>query len=98
MSARVVHVLICGDVQGVGFRAWVHHHAALKGLSGWVRNRRDGTVEAVFSGPDDLVEAMLTACRQGPASARVSAVEVLPGTEMPDGRANPGSFDVLATV
>jgi acylphosphatase len=97
LSARVVHVLVRGDVQGVGFRAWVRHHAELNGLAGWVRNRRDGTVEAVFSGPDDLVEAMLAACRHGPAAARVSEVEVLPEAEFHEGNLKPGAFDVLRT-
>lgn len=102
MNARSVHVLIRGDVQGVGFRAWVHQHAQLHGLAGWVRNRRDGTVEAVFSGPDDTVEVMLTACRQGPPSARVGAVDILPDilpdADRPDERPSAGSFHVLATV
>jgi acylphosphatase len=68
-------VLIHGRVQGVGFRAWIHHQAELHGLKGWVRNRRDGAVEAVFSGPDDLVEVMLKACRQGPRGSVVERVE-----------------------
>ena len=72
---RILHVLIHGRVQGVGFRAWVHHQAELHGLEGWVRNRRDGAVEAMFSGPDDLVEVMLKACHQGPAGSRVERVE-----------------------
>jgi acylphosphatase len=98
MSAPLVHVLIRGDVQGVGFRAWVQHHAQLNGLAGWVRNRRDGTVEAVFSGPEDMVEVMLTACRQGPATARVSVVEILPEPDRPAERPSAGTFHVLATV
>jgi acylphosphatase len=72
---RTVHVLIHGGVQGVGFRAWTHHQAELHGLKGWVRNRRDGTVEAVFSGPDNLVDVMLKACRQGPRGAVVERVD-----------------------
>ena len=85
---RTVHVLIDGRVQGVGFRAWVHHQAELHGLKGWVRNRRDGSVEAVFSGPDDLVEVMLKACRQGPRGSVVERVEPVKG-----GEAESGSFD-----
>jgi acylphosphatase len=50
-ESRTCHVLIHGRVQGVSFRAWTQHQAVLHGLKGWVRNRRDGTVEAVFSGP-----------------------------------------------
>jgi acylphosphatase len=93
---RIAHVLIRGRVQGVGFRAWVHHHAELNGLGGWVRNRRDGAVEAVFAGSPDLVEAMLKACRQGPAGSRVDTVETLPDPSV-DGPA-PDRFEVLPTI
>jgi acylphosphatase len=72
---KAVQVVIRGRVQGVGFRAWVQHQAELHGLSGWVRNRADGTVEAVFSGPADLVDVMLKACESGPRGARVEQVE-----------------------
>ncbi len=93
---RTLHVLIHGRVQGVGFRAWTHHQAQLHGLRGWVRNRRDGTVEAVFSGPDNLVEVMLHACRQGPRGAVVERIEPLEGSgaEFDDSSA----FQVLETV
>jgi acylphosphatase len=74
---RTAHVLIHGRVQGVGFRAWTHHQAELHGLKGWVRNRRDGSVEAVFSGPNDLVEVMLKACREGPKGSLVEQVETI---------------------
>ncbi|MCB8823416.1 acylphosphatase [Microvirga rosea] len=74
-SNRILHVVIHGRVQGVGFRAWTHHQAELHGLKGWVRNRRDGTVEAVFSGSDQEIEAMLKACRQGPRGAVVERIE-----------------------
>ncbi len=74
---RTSHVLIHGRVQGVSFRAWTQHQAELHGLKGWVRNRRDGTVEAVFTGPGNLVEVMLKACHQGPAGSRVEKVEIL---------------------
>ena len=85
MTDRTIHVLVHGRVQGVGFRAWVHHQAELHGLKGWVRNRRDGTVEAVFSGPDDLVEVMLKACRQGPRGSVVERVEVVESGETESG-------------
>lgn len=78
-SNRTLHVLIHGRVQGVGYRAWTHHQAQLHGLKGWVRNRRDGSVEAVFSGPDPLVEAMLRACREGPRGAVVERIEPVSG-------------------
>ena len=78
---QTIHVLIHGRVQGVSFRAWTQHQAELRGLRGWVRNRRDGSVEAVFSGPADLVQVMLKACHQGPSGALVENVEILDGSE-----------------
>ena len=76
MSANTMRrVAIRGRVQGVGYRAWVEHAALRRGLEGWVRNRRDGSVEAVFAGPAETVAAMIEACRRGPGSARVDAVE-----------------------
>jgi acylphosphatase len=74
---RALQILVKGRVQGVGFRAWLHHQAELRGLSGWVRNRRDGAVEAVIFGPKEAVDAMLAVCREGPATARVAAVEIV---------------------
>ena len=81
IDSRTVHVLIHGRVQGVSFRAWTQHLAELHGLKGWVRNRQDGSVEAVFSGPADLVEVMVKACHQGPAGALVETVETLSSSE-----------------
>jgi acylphosphatase len=72
---RGVHVVVRGLVQGVGFRAWVEREALAHGLSGWVRNRRDGTVEAVLAG-DSALEDMLRALRAGPPAAVVSDVVV----------------------
>ncbi|MEX0696987.1 MAG: acylphosphatase [Dongiaceae bacterium] len=76
MAAIARHVTITGRVQGVGYRAWVADEAAVRGLAGWVRNRRDGTVEAVLSGDNDAVEAMLAACRIGPPAADVTDIRV----------------------
>ena len=69
------HLLIRGRVQGVGYRAAMMDEARAAAVCGWVRNRRDGSVEAVFSGPAEAVAAMIAACRRGPSSARVDAVE-----------------------
>jgi len=74
MADKSVHVRIEGRVQGVWFRAWTAREAETLGLSGWVRNCRDGTVEAVFSGSSDTVDLMLKRCWQGPPMANVSAV------------------------
>jgi acylphosphatase len=62
-------------VQRVGFRAWTEHTALQRGLEGWVRNRRDGAVEAVLSGPPAVVEAMIEACRRGPPGAQVETLD-----------------------
>jgi acylphosphatase len=69
------HVLIRGRVQGVGFRAWTEEAALERGLEGWVRNRRDGAVEAVFVGLPEVVEEMIAACRHGPSAARVERLD-----------------------
>jgi acylphosphatase len=79
-----VRVVIHGRVQGVWFRGWTVEEARARGLNGWVRNRRDGTVEATFEGPDDAVASMLEACREGPPAARVTEVEEFPSGESLD--------------
>jgi acylphosphatase len=93
---RIAHVLIHGRVQGVGFRVWTHHQAELHGLKGWVRNRNDGSVEAVFSGPGEMVEVMLKACHQGPAGSLVLLVEPVEGGDPELGNEN--GFEVRRTV
>ena len=74
MRGAICRVMIRGRVQGVGYRAWVEHQAGVRGLEGWVRNRVDGSVEALFSGPEDVVTGMVASCRHGPSSARVDDV------------------------
>jgi len=78
-----VRVLIAGRVQGVWFRAWTVEQAMRLKLDGWVRNKRDGSVEALFSGSPDNVERMVALCWDGPPSAVVSRVEVLPSDAVP---------------
>ena len=80
---RTVSVVIRGRVQGVSYRAWTKEKADGLGLSGWVRNRPDRSVEALFSGPSDLVERILGLCRKGPLLARVDEVAVTEGAEAP---------------
>jgi acylphosphatase len=75
MSVTIRHVTIRGRVQGVGYRAWVEHEATARDLEGWVRNRRDGSVEALFAGPADVVSDMIALCRRGPPLARIDAVQ-----------------------
>src|SRR5437899_182444 len=67
---------ITGRVQGVGYRAWAIETAARLGLRGWVRNRRDGSVETLVIGDEDAVAAMVEACGEGPFAARVTEVLV----------------------
>jgi acylphosphatase len=76
-TSRTVHLRIEGRVQGVGYRAFVEMKAADLGLSGWVRNRRDGSVEAVLQGPQAAVDAMLDQCRAGPPASRVDRLEIV---------------------
>jgi acylphosphatase len=76
-AKRSVHVRIVGQVQGVAYRAWTETEANELGVGGWVRNRRDGTVEAVFSGDAGAITEMLRRCEMGPPAARVSRVEVV---------------------
>jgi acylphosphatase len=75
-SRRSVRLRLTGRVQGVGFRDFVQREAAARELDGWVRNRRDGSVEAVIVGAGDAVDALIAACRDGPAAAVVAEVEV----------------------
>ena len=74
---RTVQVRIEGHVQGVGYRAFVERNAGALGLAGWVRNRRDGSVEAVFQGPEEALDAMLVLCRRGPQGCAVTGVETI---------------------
>jgi acylphosphatase len=72
---RAKRLVISGRVQGVGYRDWMVAEANRLGVSGWVRNRPDGTVEALVYGDIDAVEELLRACRRGPGMAAVSRIE-----------------------
>ena len=87
-----VHVRIKGMVQGVGYRAWTECNARALGLGGWVRNWRDGTVEALFCGAEGQVEKMLARSREGPPGAVVEEVAVVE-----EGGDAPVGFAVLPT-
>jgi acylphosphatase len=97
MSAHSVRcVVIRGRVQRVGFRAWTEHMALERGLEGWVRNRTDGAVEAVFAGPAMVVDAMVEACRHGPPGARVDQIDQCEADFDDVARRRPGEmFSVL---
>jgi len=98
-ARRFVHVTIRGKVQGVGFRAFIEQLAQERALDGWVRNREDGSVEAVFAGASAGVDAVLDACRQGPPGARIDGVDLREEEAaglIPSSR--PAGFFVMPTV
>jgi acylphosphatase len=92
MRMMVRRLVVHGGVQGVWYRGWTADHAAALGINGWVRNRRDGTVEMLLAGPDDAVRRMIELCRRGPPAARVQRVDV----EEADGEA-PAGFEQRPT-
>jgi len=91
MREATIRVGITGRVQGVWYRGWAVDQARRLGLSGWVRNRLDGSVEAVFSGPEPAVRAMIEQCRQGPPAAVVHEIteQIEPGPVAPGFRQAP---------
>ena len=82
-------VTVHGDVQGVFFRDTARRKATDAGVSGWIANRSDGTVEAVFEGPPEAVEQVVDFCREGPSAATVERADV--SEEEPEGLSG---FDV----
>ncbi len=92
MSERTVHVLVSGRVQGVWYRGSTEERARALGLRGWVRNLRDGRVEAVIRGPAEAVDSMLEWMRQGPPAARVEDLQISETDE-----AVGGDFEVRGT-
>lgn len=93
MNEKTVRARISGRVQGVWYRGWAVGQAQKRGLSGWVRNRSDGSVEAVIGGPAELVDDMLRILWEGPPAARVDHVQVDAADPPP-----PGPFRQEATV
>ncbi|MBC8013588.1 MAG: acylphosphatase [Methyloceanibacter sp.] len=91
-ARRTVTVRIEGRVQGVYYRAWTDQNARALGLDGTVRNASDGSVEAVFSGPAEIVAEMLRRCADGPPDAKVTAVTITD-----EGGAPPSGFRVIGT-
>ena len=76
--ALQARLTIRGRVQGVGYRHWAMTAGLRLGITGWVRNRTDGSVEALIVGDDAAIGAMIDACRRGPAGARVDDVDIEP--------------------
>jgi acylphosphatase len=77
MSEKIVRLVITGRVQGVGYRYFVENQANARRLRGWVRNRRDGAVEAIVAGSPEGVDELIAACWRGPAASRVADVQVV---------------------
>ncbi|HYM32549.1 MAG TPA: acylphosphatase [Candidatus Cybelea sp.] len=94
MSAVAKRIRIHGRVQGVAYRAWTVETAEALGVRGWVRNRSDGTVEALLVGQVSVVQAMIEACRDGPPAARVARIDVEDDVPPPDA----GGFRHVPTV
>jgi acylphosphatase len=95
----IFRVVIRGRVQGVGYRAWTEMMAAEQAIEGWVRNRRDGAVEAVFAGAEEVVLTMIELCREGPPGARVEAIDQLDADAADLALRNRGElFSVLGTL
>jgi len=90
-ETQTISVIVTGRVQGVSYRAWTQSEARARGLAGSVRNRDDGTVEAVFSGAPEAVAEMAALCRSGPPGARVTDVAARDGGDVPRG----GEFRIL---
>jgi acylphosphatase len=86
-------LLVHGRVQGVWYRGWAVGEARALGLDGWVRNRRDGSVEMLIQGEDETVDAMIARCRKGPPAARVERIEVSESDE-----AGPAGFAARPTL
>ena len=91
MAATRAHVVVSGRVQGVNFRDAARRQARALGVTGWVRNRADGRVEAVFEGEEACVRRMVEWCREGPPAARVDEIDV-------EWRPYTGEFDSFEVV
>lgn len=88
---KTVRCIISGSVQGIGYRIWAKREASRLGLTGWVKNRDDGSVEAVVSGEDQDVDAFIKWARQGPPLAHVIDITTMPYTK----KETLSSFSVL---
>jgi len=95
----IFQVIVRGRVQGVGYRAWAEVTALELGVEGWVRNNRDGSVEAVLAGPEEVVLTMIELCRDGPPGAKVDVIDQREAGAVDLARRRPGElFSVLASA
>lgn len=98
MTERVIrHATIRGRVQGVGYRDWTRYVARERGVEGWVRNRKDGSVEAVFAGVREAVAGMLLACHRGPPNSVIEAIDEREAAESDLALRGEKSFAILPT-
>ena len=91
---KTLSVRITGRVQGVGYRVWAEAEARSRNLSGWVRNRRDGSVEALLQGPPQRVEELIAWARRGPPDARVDDLRI----DLPDAEPRCSGFERRPTI
>jgi acylphosphatase len=96
MARKILRLSISGRVQGVGFRAFVADEAERRGLTGWVRNRADRSLEAVIAGEDRIVEEMVGTCRRGPYGSRVEKLASEAAGESDLG--GQSGFQILPTI
>lgn len=97
MTDISLHLTITGRVQGVSYRAWMQGRAQALGLAGWVRNRTDGSVEALVAGPQEQVDALVAECRSGPPAASVAEIATAPATAPQSGEQR-ATFEILPTA
>lgn len=83
MPKKNVTIIVSGKVQGVYYRTWTVENARKLNISGWVRNRKDGSVEALFSGTDEQVQKMIKQCWEGPENAQVENIVTKESRETP---------------
>ena len=96
MTARTARLRVAGRVQGVGYRDFVRSEAEARGLKGWVRNRRDGTVEAMVSGASEVLDELIAACWRGPPASRVADIVIEPAAA--DAELPAAGFAIRPTV
>jgi acylphosphatase len=97
-APRLLRLRISGRVQGVGYRAFLTREAARLGVHGWVRNRLDGSVEALARGPAEALNALVAAAKRGPGGSRVDAVRIEPADDAALGDAGGESLIIAPTA